>query len=298
MDIGIIGGGSLGLLISSYLSLNHHVTLYVRRSEQMHEIERTGIALKRQHVQERQAKVTVRIIDDLQRHEIVFITVKQPHIEDIITKLHTIDGPNNFIFLQNGMGHIDKITSLRSAIYVGVVEHGAMRLADNVVDHLGCGTIKLAAFNEQAQSLTELHESLDEPNFPFEMSHSWERLLAEKLLINAVINPLTTLFDVSNGAITHNSNVRKLAQGLTNETATVLGFDQVSAWENVARVAENTKHNTSSMRADMLHGRPTEIEAISGYLLEKASATQIPYTSFVYEAILALEEKSRLIKED
>lgn len=298
VSIGIIGGGSLGLLISSYLSLNDNVTLYVRRRVQYKAIKQAGIILEREHIRERDVNVTVRVIDDLRAHQVMFITVKQPHIDDIIPRLHAMQQSDKIIFLQNGMGHIEKINSLQSETYVGVVEHGATRTADNVVNHLGFGTIKLAAFNERATKLVNLQQKLNDESFPFEISNDWKQLLREKLLINAVINPLTTLFDGPNGIVIENDYIMKLAKELTDETASILELNQAQAWENVERVARNTRKNTSSMRADILHGRETEIEAISGYLLKRSTPAQMPYTSFVYHAILALQEKHTLVNED
>lgn len=291
MDIGVIGGGSLGLLLSSYLSLDHDVTLYVRRESQINHINDNGITLKLLNKYKRKTKVTVQLIDKLQNHNLIFITVKQPQIDDVIAKLQKMDPNNHFVFLQNGMGHIEEIMLLPANVYVGVVEHGATRLSDSEVNHLGIGTIKLAALKNSENNVTYFKRMLNSEPFPFEATADWEMLLKSKLLINAVINPLTALFDVQNGAIVTNSHLQNLAQKLTNEAAKVLGFNEDEAWENVRRVARNTAENTSSMRSDIIHHRETEIEAICGYLLKIANYNGIPYCSFVYEAVLALQTK-------
>lgn len=291
MDIGIIGGGSLGLLLSSYLSLDHDVTLYVRRESQISHINDDGITLKLLNKYKRKTKVTVKLIDKLQNHNLIFITVKQRQIDHVIAELKKMDPNNHFVFLQNGMGHIEKIMPLPANLYVGVVEHGATRLSDSEVNHLGIGTIKLAALKNRENNLRYFKTMLNSESFPFEETADWEMLLKSKLLINAVINPLTALFNVQNGAIVTNNHLQNLARKLTNEAAKVLGFNEDEAWENVRRVARNTAENTSSMRADILHNRETEIEAICGYLLKLVDYSEIPYCSFVYEAVLALQAK-------
>lgn len=53
-------------------------------------------------------------------------------------------------------------------------------------------------------------------------------------------------------------------------------------------IAKNTGNNMSSMRADILNNRKSEIDSITGYILQHSNA-HLPYTSFVYRAILALE---------
>lgn len=290
MRIGVIGGGSLGLLVSAYLAHKHDVTLYVRRNAQLEKIGAHGIVVNDRDGRTSNKKIAVELIDHLTNHDLIFVTVKQPQIDRVLDYLQVIDGATQFIFLQNGMGHIDKISCLTSPVYLGVVEHGATRISDNEVEHLGFGTIKLASLKADVD-VTKLYRKLHDETFPFEMSENWESLLKAKLLINAVINPLTALYNVPNGAIVTNSRFTKLAKALTAEAATVLQFDFATAWESVQRVAHNTEKNTSSMRADILHKRQTEIEAISGYLLKESERNELPYTSFVYDAILALEER-------
>lgn len=290
MNIAIIGGGSLGLLLSSYLSRKHRVTLYVKRTEQLEQIRQKGISLKLNENIE-MARINVAPIDQVSDHDVYFVCVKQPHIDQIIPLLAKLDESSHIIFLQNGMGHLHKIASLRPEISVGVVEHGAHRINDYEVNHLGVGTIKIAPYKTESVNLENLKSQLHQDEFPIEVQEDWEPLLKTKLLINAVINPLTALFNVTNGSILTNTHIKNIAEKLTEETAYVLGFDYNWAWDNVSRVAENTQDNTSSMLADILHNRETEIEAISGYLLRIIEKREIPFTYFIYEAILALQNR-------
>ena len=296
VNIGIIGGGSLGLLLSSYLANNHDVTLYVRRISQLENIQANGITLQLEEEPERNFDVNVELVNHLQHHDVFFITVKQPQIIDVIEQLRAVNPAGTIIFLQNGMGHIEKISTLQSPVYVGAVEHGASRISDNEVKHLGFGTIKLASFSGEIDDSIQLEKALHDDTFPFEVMHDWEVLLKSKLLINAVINPLTALFNVPNGSIVDNEYITRIAKKLTREAASVLHFSEEEAWENVKRVARNTSENTSSMRADILQNRETEIEAISGYLLGVVNDPErVPYTMFAYESILALQERGKLI---
>lgn len=290
MNIAVIGGGSLGLLMSSYLSRKHRVTLYVRRTEQLDKIKQKGISLKLYENIEI-ARINVALFEQISEHDVYFVCVKQPHIDRVLPLLAKLDESSHIIFLQNGMGHLHKITALRPEISVGIVEHGAHRINDYEVNHLGVGTIKIAPYKTETINLENLQSQLHQEDFPIEIHTDWEPLLKTKLLINAVINPLTALFNVTNGMILTNIHIKNIAEKLTEETAYVLGFDYNWAWENVSRVAENTKDNTSSMLADILHNRETEIEAISGYLLRIIEKREIPFTYFIYEAILALQNR-------
>lgn len=291
MNIGVVGGGSLGLLISSYLAEHHKVTLYVRRMEQKAAIEKNHIQLWKQSTLVKQTTIEIKEMRELEEEDCLFICVKQPQIKQVVTYLHHLKGKSKIVFLQNGMGHVAEFKTLQHPVFVGVVEHGAHRMSDYQVNHLGEGIIKLASFTNEKNLLLSLLKQIHTEEFPFDMHHDWQLLLQEKLMINAVINPLTALFDVPNGRVVSNSDILFLAKQLSQETAEILGFDPNFVWENVKRVAENTEHNTSSMRADLQANRETEIEAISGYLIKRAAEHLIPYTTFVYKAILGLHQE-------
>lgn len=112
-----------------------------------------------------------------------------------------------------------------------------------------------------------------------------------KLVANAAINPLTALHDVPNGALLDDAALRRRMAAIVAEADAVLGrLDP--AWPGASRahveaVAEATARNTSSMRADVQRGAPTEIEAINGWLLEQARrlGLDLPENRRVVEAL-------------
>jgi 2-dehydropantoate 2-reductase len=102
-----------------------------------------------------------------------------------------------------------------------------------------------------------------------------------KLVINAAINPLTALLGVPNGELLNRSTARALMAALAREAAAVaiaqgivLPFpDAVVAAESIAR---RTAANISSMLQDVLRGAPTEIDAISGAIIQAGMQTGVP----------------------
>jgi len=294
MNIGIIGGGSTGLLLSAYLSENHTVTLYVHRKEQKEKIHNKQLHLFTYSKYDRTVSISVKLITELQQEDCLIICVKQPHIEHVLSYFKNISDTTPLFFLQNGMGHLELIKELPQPVYVGVIEHGASRLSDYEVNHLGAGVIKLASFTGTQTKLQLLIQELHTNEFPFEQIGNWRSLLFDKLIINAVINPLTALFNIPNGSIIENKSIKFLAENLCKEAADVLQVDFKTAWKRIVQTANNTRENTSSMRADILKRDKTEIEAISGYILKQVDSNEIPYTSFIYHSILALEKEGEL----
>jgi len=291
MNIGIVGAGSIGLLLCGYISEQHDVTLYVRRDEQKNALLEHGVQLYEQSTFKRNVRPHISLIEHMTTHDCLFICVKQPEIPYLVQLLTSIPSNMPIIFLQNGMGHIERIKQLPHPTYVGVVEHGASRMKDVQVNHLGRGKIVLATFNGNKEKAEQLVQGLHQATFPFQLAVDWQTLLANKLIVNAVINPLTALFDVPNGEIIENPHIHSIARRLCEEVSSALQLNTEHSWELVCMIANNTKHNTSSMRADILAMRETEIEAMNGYIAKIDPTLHLNY--WIYTSILALTERGR-----
>src|SRR5690625_2343249 len=249
MKVGIIGGGSIGLLISSYLCVEHEVTIYVRRVEQKQKINDHGLYLSGNPTP---FPVKALLLDEIEKEDYIIICVKQSQVSTILTKLNKDDQDTHVVFLQNGMGHIEQLNEINKTVFLGVVEHGALREGDNIVCHTGKGIIKLAAFRkEDKEKLKTFAQELTQDYFPVTPAAEWGQLLSEKLVVNAVINQLTTLFYVKNGAILHNPYINGLAKELCRESSEVLNLDFLKQWKLVQMVAENTQENSTSLLNDI-----------------------------------------------
>src|SRR5690606_69523 len=106
--------------------------------------------------------------------------------------------------------------------------------------------------------------------------------LAYKLVANAVINPLTAIFQVTNGTLLTNDYLFKLMRNLFHETVRVLELEEQKLWDYVVTICKQTAKNQSSMLRDIQAKRRTEIDAISGYIIERAKeqGINVPYTIF------------------
>lgn len=288
MDIGVIGGGATGLLVSYNLGKFHDVTLYVRRSEQKDRVASKGI---QQIGHDEKRHILVQQLNDLVEHELLIICVKSIHIDHIVKVIKQQAVTTPLLFLQNGMGHVPLFSSLNNELFVGVIEHGIVRENDFTFNHLGKGKIKVAAVTDSSKLVT-LISKLTSDTFLFELETDWEVMLKEKLIVNAVINPLTALFNIKNRYIVENTYVKQLAKQLCLEVSHILKLPSDISWSRVKQIAINTGNNISSMRSDIVNKRQTEIEAILGYLLTITKG-EYPLTKMMYQSICALQERNQ-----
>ncbi|HEU5139829.1 MAG TPA: 2-dehydropantoate 2-reductase [Bacillales bacterium] len=292
MRVAIIGGGAVGLLFGYYFSKSVEDTVvYVRRNEQAQLLNRAGLKLYQEGTL-REVKVQAKVLEEEDQiiADLVIVAVKQYDLNKLSEVLcRRLARTTKLLFIQNGMGHIAFLETLpQTCIYVGMVNHGALKIAEHKVEHSGKGIMKLAAFRGKLEAVSPMLENLDSTRFPIEFSNDWYSMLAEKLLVNAVINPLTALYHIENGALIRNDYFLENMQNLFDEAFESLGLsDKPQKWEYVVNICRQTATNRSSMLTDIESGRSTEIDAICGYLLERGESANIPmpYTRFVYNGI-------------
>ena len=181
--------------------------------------------------------------------------------------------------LQNGMGNRETLAKVLGAkrVTLGVTTIGATLLGPGRVKQAGEGMISLSAHS----LLSPLVNLMRSAGFVIETEPDPTALLWGKLVINAAINPLTTLLRVPNGELLTRSSARALLQAIVREAASVaiaqgirLPYpDPVIATETIAR---RTADNRSSMLQDVLRGAPTEIDAICGAIVQAGEMTNVP----------------------
>ncbi len=114
-----------------------------------------------------------------------------------------------------------------------------MKLDDRTVAHTGAGKLTLASRYGSFGDAWELREG--ERGFPIEWADDWERILVDKLVVNAVINPLTALLQVKNGALLETAPYRDMMRQLFDEVQNVLPLEDANrAWERVVRICQKT----------------------------------------------------------
>jgi 2-dehydropantoate 2-reductase len=292
MRIGIIGGGSIGMLFASYLNQSGEVKLYTRTAGQAEIINRDGIWLNLKE-QTKRLNVAADCFDNWNgQDEMTIVAVKQYQLERVLAKIRELPASGGkYMFLQNGMGHLKDLKKIADKeIYVGSVEHGAYRESENVVTHNGCGVTRVAPLNGTKSFLKTFVKNFSD-SFPFVIEDDYYEMLVKKLTVNAIINPLSALLRVKNGELLKNPHYFLIMEKIFREIAQILPFKNPDqSFAQVVAVCEKTANNRSSMLKDIEQGRETEIDGILGFLLEEAESKgkKVPLIDALYHLIKGL----------
>ena len=217
---------------------------------------------------------------------------------------------SSILFTQNGMGTIDEVNSkvfqdsrTRPKYMTAIISHGILSQGPFSSVHAGLGTTTIGRVPQpsplDAEDSAEEHGGRDStlsseylpalinqvPVLAAKVVSPIElvQIQFEKLVINAMINPLTVIFDCRNGELFARFNILRLMRSLLSEASHVIRslpelktvpgmevrFSKERLDEVVLRVAEKTSKNVSSMLQDARGGRATEIDYINGYIVER-----------------------------
>jgi len=195
-------------------------------------------------------------------------------LEDWLPRI-PVDTP--IVLFQNGLGSQQAVAERwpARAILAASTTEGANRPSPNVLVHAGAGDTWIGALTASAVDHTAgvVHQ-LAETGLRVHVEENILQRLWQKLVINAGINPFTALLDCPNGDILSSTLYQQNIDGLCAELSLLLQAETSETIapealrEQIETVARNTASNTSSMRADVMAGRKTEIDFINGYLVQ------------------------------
>jgi len=271
MDVVVFGAGSLGSLVGGLLARVHDVTL-VGRDPHMRAIREKGLRIEGEMAETvRPAART----DAPGSTDLAVVCVKAFDTPGAADALSGTD-LEACLSLQNGMGNEATLADrLGATVLAGTCTYGAMRPDPGVVRCTGVGKIALGTREGgPSRAADRVGETFETAGLATAVAEDMPRRLWEKLAVNAGINATTALARVDNGALL-DGDANGVATAAGREVARVARAEGIDLPESAAvaaveSVAGATADNTSSMRQDVLAGRRTEVDAIGGYVLERA----------------------------
>ncbi len=272
MDVVVFGAGSLGSLIGGLLARRHEVTL-VGREPHVREVRGHGLRI------EGKVNETVSpgaVTEPPANADLAVVCVKAFDTDAAASTLSACD-LDAVLSLQNGMGNESILADrLDATVLAGTCTYGAVLEAPGVVRCTGVGRVVLGPrAGGTSETATRVGDAFDAAGIVTTVADDMPRRLWEKLAVNAGINATTALSRVENGAVL-DGEANRVARAAAREVAAVARASGVELSDEAAedaleRVAAATAANTSSMYQDVLAGRRTEVDAIGGYVVDRAT---------------------------
>jgi 2-dehydropantoate 2-reductase len=181
---------------------------------------------------------------------------------------------SEFLLMMNGMGNKQAFGLDSPSVQEGTTFMGVVFAKDGHIQLRGKGATVVSP-HVRPKTAEFLSDRFGRMGFEVAFPKDFHVQQWNKLIVNAVINPLTALCGCCNGMVL-SATLRPIVEGIVREAVAVaitegvdVGFER--SLDTVLGVAQRTAKNNSSMLQDIRRGRKTEIDSINGYIVSLAA---------------------------
>ncbi len=303
MKVAVLGAGAMGSLFGGYLSRGNEVTVVDLSKSIVEAVNREGVRIK-----EKDGSVTVvnptatTDASKLGKQDLVIVFVKSLYTISALETNRNLIGDNTYLMtLQNGAGHESKLLKFadRNHVIIGSTQHNSSVIEPGFVNHGGSGITSIGLLDGKSDVLTSIADAFTVCGLECKIENNVQKQIWKKMFTNTAASSLTAIFQVPLGFIHSDRNANWIMCSLCHEAVTVanalgLDFNEEEVVNDVETVLINAPDGYTSIYADIRDGRRTEVDTISGSVVEAAHdlGINVPYHEMVVKCIHALEDKA------
>ncbi len=314
MNLLIVGAGAVGIALgATLLSSGNRVSFYARgktlEAIQSDGVHRRGLFGELDFPPEAVEPVSDRFEDFPRgRFDFVLICTKTMANQAVSAELaehRALLAPGGkLVILQNGWGNDAEYLRYfpKEQVCSGRIITGFQRTAPNV-SSITVYTAPLLLGNLYGldpSPLAPLAAAIDGGGLPCQVSEEVGKALLAKLLYNCALNPLGAVLGVHYGALTECPQSVEIMNDLIDEMFAVMQAAGLSTYWDTAedyrrefygKLVPDTYHHNSSTLQDIRKKQRTEIDTLTGKILELGAEyhVPVPVNTMLYRLVKALE---------
>jgi len=281
MKIAFMGAGAIGSLFGGLLKKGGADVLLIGRSSHIESIRKNGLSVS--GLDDFNVRIDASSNPlDAKGSDLIIITTKAYDTRKALKEITPILNENVIVMsLQNGAGNVEEISKFiaKHNIVGAVTSMGAFLEAPGIVQYRGKGTTVIGAISEENNAVKEIVRAFNSAGIKTQITNDIKSEIWSKVIINSSINPLASIFDDENGILL-NDNLIEIVREITEEGKTILQKEGINIsdeiFENTLTVIKNTSKNINSTLSDLRKGNRTEIDYISGKIIELGKKLDIP----------------------
>ncbi|AFZ60931.1 2-dehydropantoate 2-reductase [Anabaena cylindrica FACHB-243] len=320
MKICIVGAGAIGGYLGAKLVLSGEEVTLIARGSHLEAIQKNGLKIILADGSSQVANPVLATSDftAVESQDVVILAIKANSVSAIAPSLHHLYHEQTMVVTaQNGIpwwyfckhGGEYKGTRLNSLDPDGIIENNididrvigcvvypaAEIVEPGVIQHLEGERFTLGEIDgSKTERIQLLAQALKKAGFKAPVRNQIRTEIWIKLWGNIAFNPISALTGATLEAIAQYSHSRELARQMMLEAQTIaekLGVKFGISLEQRINGAEKVGAHKTSMLQDIEAGRPTEIEAIAGAVVElgKLTQTPTPHIDALYASVKLLE---------
>jgi len=284
MRYGIIGAGAMGYRYGVMLQENTQaevdfIETWTPNIEKVR--EQGGVQVARDHADQHLVPIKMYYPEEYTGHPDVWIVFKkQMQLADELKRDAALFHEDQYVFsAMNGMGHFEKIAQYFPADHIigGTAMIATVLKGPGDVDFMGAvnsETMHMSNYAGEMDATTKaVFDDFQAAKLGPVWSDNFTGMCLSKVVFNAVVNTLCTMFEIQMGQFIEYPGVPAMATQLFNEAYDACERAGIKLIEtrqeeidSVTTVSHALKYHYPSMYQDFSKGRPTEVDYINGYI--------------------------------
>jgi 2-dehydropantoate 2-reductase len=278
-QIAVVGAGAVGGYFGGMFARAGAPAVFVGRRHFADAVNSRGLVLDKSEGQERirvRATTEIRAVRDC---SLILFCVKANDTSAAAKEMAPFLAPGaTVVCLQNGVDNADRVRDAANVVAIPAAVYVAVSVPEpGRVKHLARGDLVIGPSSKITTELTEL---FIRAGIPCGISDNIEGELWLKLLRNCALNAISALGHARYGEIARNADAKQLMKQIVDEVlalAHAAGIalpgvnDRESGMAAAMELATQMADAFSSTAQDLNRGRPTEIDALNGYVARRGA---------------------------
>ena len=301
--IAVVGAGAVGGYFGGIFARAGAPTVFVGRKHFADAIELKGLVLDQSHGQERiriKATTDMRAVRDC---SLILLCVKANDTSATAAQMATyVRREASVVCLQNGVDNAERVRAAANVLAIPAAVYVAVSVPEpGRVKHLARGDLIIGPPSEKATDIANIFERA---GIPCRISENIEGELWVKLLRNCALNAISALGHAHYGEIAQSADAKKLMEQIVDEVLAVARaagvvlpgvYDRETGMAAAMELATQMAGAFSSTAQDLNRGRPTEIDALNGYIARRGAELGVPVpVNHVLFTLVKLAEQTRV----
>jgi 2-dehydropantoate 2-reductase len=300
--IAVVGAGAVGGYFGGMFARAGAPTVFVGRQHFADAVNSKGLVIDKLQGQERiRANATIEM-SAIRDCSLILFCVKASDTAATAAQMSPFVRPDAIVVcLQNGVDNAGQVRAAANVVVIPAAVYVAVSIPESGrVKHLARGDLILGP---ASKITTEVADLFVRAGIPCSVSDNIEGELWVKLLRNCALNAISALGHARYGEIARNADAKQLMGHIVDEVLEVARaarvvlpnvHDRESGMAAAMDLATQMSDAFSSTAQDLNRGRPTEIDALNGYIVRRGTELGVPVP--VNHALLTLvklaEQKS------
>jgi 2-dehydropantoate 2-reductase len=301
--IAVVGAGAVGGYFGGMFARAGAPVVFIGRKHFAEAAGSKGLILDKLQGQERIGATATVEISAVRDCSLILFCVKANDTATAAAQMAPfLRSDATVVCLQNGVDNADQLRAATNVEVMPAVVYVAVSMPEaGRVKHLARGDLIIGPLSERTMQLAEVFVRA---GIPCRVSDNIEGELWVKLLRNCALNAISALGHARYGEIANSVDAKRLMQQVVDE---VLGVaraagvilpgidDSESAMAAAMELATQMADAFSSTAQDLNRGRPTEIDALNGYIARRGEelGVPVPVNHALFTLVKLAEQKSR-----